>query len=301
VRPIQNTLSINSSQQRKGLFSTCIATPGYLHYIVMKFFRPAVAVLALIALAAATTAARAQSTLTVDDIIQKAVARTQQALSKSPSHDYTYTKVSVVEELDATGKIKDRKEKVYQVSLASGETWVKLISVNGQAPGEADRKQHAENEMNVQKLTGSSKQKKDNREVLLTPELVARFDFELVTEKIINGRRAYQVAFRPKNPEPPVRHLIDRLLNRISGTIYIDAEEFEIAQTEITLGSEVNLLGGIAGSLKKLAYTMTRTRLDDGIWLNTFSSGDFEGRKLLDSTRIKTRSRSINFRPRIAS
>jgi len=57
------------------------------------------------------------------------------------------------------------------------------------------------------------------------------------------------------------------------------------------------LLGGVLGSLKKMAYTLMRTRLADGQWFNASSSGDFEGRKLLDSTRVKTSSRSTNFRP----
>ena len=146
-------------------------------------------------------------------------------------------------------------------------------------------------------MTGRSKSQSDSRDNPLTPELVARFDFKLLGEKEINGRRADQISFQPKNPEAPVRHIVDRLLNRISGTVCIDAEEFEIAQAQVFLGSEVNLLGGVVGSLKKLAYTMTRTRVADGIWFNTFSSGDFEGRKLLDSTRIKTKSQSVNFRP----
>ena len=90
--------------------------------------------------------------------------------------------------------------------------------------------------------------------------------------------------------------MIDRLLNRISGTLWIDAEEFEVARAQISLGSEVDFLGGLVGSLKKLAYTMTRTRVGDGLWFNTLSSGDFEGRKLLDSMRIKTKSQSTNFR-----
>jgi len=54
-------------------------------------------------------------------------------------------------------------------------------------------------------------------------------------------------------------------LNRISGTIWIDADEFEIARADVRLGSEVDLLGGVVGSLKKLAYTMTRTRVADGV------------------------------------
>jgi len=61
-----------------------------------------------------------------------------------------------------------------------------------------------------------------------------------------------------------VRHLVDRLLNRISGTLWIDSDEFELARADIQLRSEVNLLGGVVGTLKKLVYTMTRTRLAEG-------------------------------------
>jgi hypothetical protein len=90
--------------------------------------------------------------------------------------------------------------------------------------------------------------------------------------------------------------MIDRFLNRLSGTLWIDTDEFEIARADLRLSSEVNVLGGMIGSLKKLAYTMTRTRLGEGIWLNTYSSGDFEGRKLIESMRIKTKSLAKNFR-----
>jgi len=235
--------------------------------------------------------------LSADQVIAKAVARAQKPQNKAGLPGYTYTKVTLTEEFDATGNVKERKEKVYQVFFESGATRVKLIEVNGRSPGEAELKKQAENEKHLQKMVGESKSQSESRDNPLTPELVARFDFKLLGETEINGRRAYQIAFQPKNPEPPVHHIVDRLLNRISGKVCIDAEEFEIARAEVFLGSEVNLLGGVVGSLKKLAYTMTRTRVGDGIWFNTFSSGDFEGRKLLDSTRIKTKSQSINFRP----
>ena len=84
-------------------------------------------------------------------------------------------------------------------------------------------------------------------------------------------------------------------VHRVSGALWIDAEEFELARADVQLRSEVNLLGGVIGTLKKLAYTMTRTRLADGVWLKTSSSGDFEGRKLVDAMRIKTKSRSTDF------
>jgi hypothetical protein len=240
----------------------------------------------------------AQAALSANDVVQKAVARTRQAEAGTGKPDYTYTKVSVTEELDATGKIKEHKEKVFQVFFKAGMTHVKLLEVNGRPPGEADLRKQSDNESTVHQLLGQSKSSGgDNRENFLTPELVARFDFKLVGQGAINGRMAYRIAFQPKNPEPPIHRVVDRLLNRISGSLWIDAEEFEVARAEIQLRSEVDLLGGMVGCLKHLAYTMIRTRMTEGVWLNSFSSGDFEGRKLLDSLRIKTRSQSINFRP----
>jgi hypothetical protein len=78
--------------------------------------------------------------------------------------------------------------------------------------------------------------------------------------------------------------------------VWIDAEDFEIARAEVFLRSEVNLFGGVVASLKRLAYTIERTRVADGVWFSTFSTGDFQGRKLLEPAHIRTRSQSVNFR-----
>lgn len=242
-------------------------------------------------------AAHGNPSLSADEIMQKALDRTGQVVAHSSSPAFTYTKVTITEELDTKGHVKDRKEKVYEASFREGASSLKLLTVNGHPPDEADAKQQAENESNARKLTGPPKSAKpENGEVLLTPELVARYDFTRLADKIINGRRNYQLAFQAKQPGLPENRLIDRLLNRLSGRLYIDVDEFEIAQAEIHLGSEVHLLAGVIGSLKKFAFTMTRTRIADGVWLSTLSTGDFEGRRLLDSMRIKTKSHVSNFR-----
>lgn len=234
--------------------------------------------------------------LPAEKIIQKAVNRAEQAES-SPG-GYTYTKITMTEEFDSSGNVKERKEKVWEVTFRAGTTQVKLLEVNGHPPAEADLKKQAGNEGNLHQLLGQSKTTKgDNRENFLTSELAARFDFNLLGEANLNGRRTYQIGFGPKNPEPPVHRLVDRMLNRLSGTLWIDAEEFEIARAEVRLGSEVDLLGGVIGCLKKLAYRLDRTRVAEGVWFSTSSIGDFEGRKLLDSHRVKTTSQSSNFKP----
>lgn len=241
-------------------------------------------------------ASRAAAPLTADAIIQKSVVRGQQD-QQNTVPDFIYRKLTVTEELDGDGNVKEHREKVYEVSYRDGLSHATLLLVNGHLPSETDLRQQSQNEMNIRQITGDSQSTKgDNRENFLTPELVSRFDFTLLGQTNLNGRTTYQIAFQPKNPLPPVHRLMDRLLNQLSGTLWIDAEEFEVARAEVALRSEVNLLGGIAASLKKLTYTLERTRVAEGIWFSTLSSGDFQGRKLLDSTHIKTKSRSVQFR-----
>jgi hypothetical protein len=234
--------------------------------------------------------------LTGDGIIQKAVERASSTRAGKPSPEYTYTKVNVTEELDGKGKIRDRKERVFQVKFQSGNTYVKLLEVNGRAPAQSDVKFQAETQSSIHQFFGQSAAGGDNRENFLTADLASRFDFNLLDQSVIAGRQTYRIAFKPKHPQPPAHRVMDRVLNQISGTLWIDAQEYEIARADVQLGSEVDFLGGVIGCLRKLAYSMTRVRVADGVWLHSFSSGDFEGRKLLEPMRIKMKSECTDFR-----
>lgn len=239
---------------------------------------------------------RAETALTADQVIEKAIARGQQDQQGSVP-DFKYRKLTATEELDSTGKVKEHREKVYEISYRGGLSHATLLQVNGHLPTDEDLKQQSDNEVNLAKLLGQAKPAKgDNRENFLTAELASRFDFKLLGRTNLNGRAAYEISFAPKAPALPVHRLVDRLLNQISGTLWIDAQEFEVARAEVSLRAEVNLLGGLVGSLKKLTYTLERTRVADGVWFSTLSVGDFQGRKLLDSTHIRTKSQSVHFR-----
>ena len=242
------------------------------------------------------SAQAADSPPSADTIIERMIDRAQQSLGSQTQTAYSYTKVTVYEELDGRGKVKGRKEKTYQVMFKDGASTVKLLQVNGHAPEAADLKQQAENEAKARQLLAKSKSDPVNPHAnLFTPELAARFQYELAGTTTIDGRSAWKIAFRPASPELPEKRIVDRLLNRISGSVWIDTEDYEIAHAEIYLGSEVNLLGGVIASLKRLEFSLNRSRIADGVWCNTSSTGEFEGRKLIDAMRIKTRSRSTDF------
>src|SRR5215831_17215351 len=203
--------------------------PSWLSYIRIKMFvfakKWTLWVLLLVLSVIAPRSSRAGEVPTADEIISKAVAHAQESKTRERPASYSYTKLTLTEEFDAAGNMKDRKERMYQVVLQGGATHLKLISVNGRPPTEAELKIQSENETHTRRLLGQSKSGKgDNRENFLTPDLVAHYSFKLNGQVNVNGRPAYEVTFAPKNPDAPIHHLADRLLNRISGTICIDVQ-----------------------------------------------------------------------------
>ena len=232
--------------------------------------------------------------LSAEQIVAKAVTRQKQVQNCPVHRDYTFRKVTLTEELDATGKSRDRKERVYEVSSRDGASYVRLLEVNGHAPVGAEIKKQNETESNARQLMGKSI-RNDSRGYFLTAEVAVRYKFTLVGQAVVNGRPAFQLNFEPRSPALPQHHILDRLLDRLSGSLWVDCEEFEVARAQIQLRSEVELLAGVIGSLRKMDYTVTRTRVAEGLWLNTDSNGSFEGRKLLEPMHIKTRSQCLDF------
>ena len=235
--------------------------------------------------------------LSAAEIVKKAIARTQSSKDDSRRADYAYTKQVVVEDLDNQGRVTETKEKLFR--FISGLGSLEQIKVNGRTVG-ADRVKKEEERVAQQssQLVGSKPSKRDDHwEKYLTPELLAKYQFTLEDRKLVQGRPAYVIAFQPRNGTLPVRQMVDRLLNQLAGRIWIDEQEFEIARAELSSQAKVTL-GGVMevfGSLNRFNYVLERIRLQDGVWFNRVANGDFEGRKLLDNTHVKTRSETSGF------
>lgn len=246
---------------------------------------------------ATAPAARAQTPLSADDIVQKAVQRAQSSAAHDARPDYRYTKHTVTEELDSQGRLKVRREKLYDVRVESGLSRLKLVRLNGQdLSGDEQKKQDAQDQAQRDKMSDNKAGKKgDERENFLTADLVARYKFRLLRVVQVNGRDSYELAFQPASSNLPVNHVVDRFLNQMAGTVWIDAGEFEIARAEIHLQAEVTLWGGVIGTLTQCSYTLERVRQPDGAWFNGLSHGFFQGRKLLEPMLIRTRSESKDF------
>jgi len=243
---------------------------------------------------------RAATPLTADEVIRRTVERADPATASNvvAKPDYKYQKRTVTEEIDTKGKLKDRKEKLYEVSLESGLSYFKLLQINGQGltPKELKKQEDKEAAERAKWMDTKSPQKGDKWENFLTAELVARYKFTLLETRMMNERTTYVLKFEPKSDNLPVKKLTDRFLNHVGGKVFIDAEDFEITRADVHLNAEISLWGGIVGTLRRCDYTLVRTRMPDGVWMNSSSHGVFEGRKLLEQMFIRTNSESTDFR-----
>lgn len=246
--------------------------------------------LLLLALGLATAKA-----LTADEIMRKTVAKADSASNANPRINYLYNKTSVTEKLDAKGKVAERREKL--IRIKSGKGSVVQIKINGKPlPGEELAREQAEVQAEDQRMNDSRvARRSDNWERLLTTELISRYKFTLVRQEPFNGRMAHMLTFKPAGGELPVREISDRFINNLCGTIWVDAEDFEIAKADLWLRSEVTLWGGLLGALRKFDYKVERIRLDDGVWFNRHARGEFAGRKFVDRVFMRTRVQCGDF------
>jgi hypothetical protein len=250
----------------------------------------------LAALPLAGLAENASSAPSPDEIVRKAIERAETPAARQLRPDYLFSRHTVTEELDDKGKVKTRREKLFEVSVNAGLFHKKLLQVNGQNLSAAELiKQEERDAADRQKLPDSKPgRKQDEGDTYLTKEMTGKYNFSLVDTTPVNGRMAYLLAFEPKSGLP-VRKITDRIANQAAGRVWIDTEDFEIARAEIHLKSEIELWGGMIGTLRHCRYTLERTRLPDGVWFDSLAHGIAEGRKLIEPFLIRMRTESSNF------
>ena len=234
--------------------------------------------------------------LTPDEIITRAVAKAQSNYNAKVLRDYAYQKTSTTEVLDGEGAVKERKEKVYLVH--AGRAILQQMKCNGEivAAEELKKEDRRVSEVRQEVTESKSSSREESWEKFLTGELAGKYTFSLVSTEPVNGRSAYVLAFSPRE-DLPVRRMVDRVLNRLAGRIWVDQEEFEIAKATISLQSQATLGGllKVVGALKRFDYKVERVRVAENIWFNRATQGDFESRKLWDSTRTRVMTEASGF------
>lgn len=232
-----------------------------------------------------------------DDVMRRFMERANAIAQTNAATLYVYDKRSITQELDASDKPVKTTEKLYTVRLVGGVPFQRLAKIQGRdlTPRELERENQRELAFR-QRLSGVDlKKKSQQREAVVTKDLIDRFEFRVTKREQVRERNVLALAFKPK-PGQPEKNFQDKLLNRFTGTLWVDEQEYELTKLDATMAGPVSIGWlGVAGALERCHLTMERLRLPDGMWANASSSFMIAGRKLLSAMRVKAVEESSNF------
>jgi hypothetical protein len=130
--------------------------------------------------------------------------------------------------------------------------------------------------------------------VSLDEELLQRFEFKLVRRELINERPAFLLRFSARNQPVSVLQFQERVLNRMTGLVWVDEQDYELVKAHFLLSEPVSL--GILGAVESLSFAFERFRAEDGNWLPERTETFFKGRKFLTPVQTRKQVRYSGFR-----
>lgn len=223
-------------------------------------------------------------------------ARTLAESEQAPQ--YTYEKRTVLEQLDAEGRVLTSEEKIHQVRLIRGFPFNRLVKIKGRelTPEELKREDAREEKFQQQFVSSDRRKMAARKEALVTPELLARYEFAVKQRVVLGNRPTLVVTFKPKAGDLQERSVEDRILNRLSGTLWIDEAEADTARVEAILAESVAVgWFGLLASLTRCDLSLTRQRMPDGVWINDRMTLFIQARKLVSSQRFRLTEESHGF------
>jgi hypothetical protein len=232
---------------------------------------------------------------TMDFVIQKVVER---AVSQEDKNDnlfdmnYQYTRTRTWEYRNSRGELKSRDEKssVENKPERIAARNARLIAANQPVPPSPPRVKDAPVTDTHSNIRGKALKVKDYS----IPNLVSRFQYTLVGREMLNGRPSLVVDFKPAKKDLPVNGFADKFINKAAGRVWIDEEDYAIAQAQLRLTEQVNVFGGLVGAVWKFDYGFTRLRTPEGFWFARNMDWHLEGREVVVNRIVDYHEKKLN-------
>jgi hypothetical protein len=229
-----------------------------------------------------------------DDLVDKVLrwAAEQHAAKRR----YDFRRLADVEILDRHGKVEKREQRVYRAAQIDGETYDRLVSIDGEPLDEDELEEEREREERFREHQAERREEGDKP--FFERDLAGRFVFRVLGREQVRGRPAYVLSFEPDTGKDlPEDEDEDRFLNALAGKVWIDAEEFAIARIHARLTHTVRFGLGLLAYFKKINLKFDMRRNARGRWLPHKTKTYVWGRSLLlKPIRLREQSKFVDFR-----
>jgi len=232
---------------------------------------------ALWVLAAACGLAACRSAAAQDprDIVRRAVLLLDHNLTAA--RDYTFVERSDTRELDADAHVKNRKLRLYEVTLLEGSPYRRLAGRDDRplSPDEdraeakrlqdsIDQRRKETPAQRAKRIAEWEKKRTQEREPLR--EIPDAFDFRLAGEEPLEGRPTWVIEATPR-PGYRARTSIGKLFPKFRGKLWIDKADHQWVKTSAEATGNIWLGLMLARVSKGARLEVEMTRVNDEIWL----------------------------------
>ena len=206
----------------------------------------------------------------VATIIQRSVEANNRDWDAAPWFDYT--------ERDKEGN----GTKTYAVTMLYGSPYERLMEVNGHrlsAEKEKEEEKKYENAVAERRHEQPNKhaarigkyEAERKRDRILMEQLTKAFEFKLVGNEEVKGRKVYVLKATPlKGYRPPNRD--SHVLTGMEGTMWIDQETFQWVKVEAHVTRPVRIQGFLAEVEPGTQFELEKTPVTPDVWLATHFS-----------------------------
>ncbi|HAV64532.1 MAG TPA: hypothetical protein DCY13_19460 [Verrucomicrobiales bacterium] len=199
-------------------------------------------------------------------------------------------RTNITEEFGRNGKVASREMKVYRITSGESRRDTELLTIDGRKPTVEELEKDRERLKRKRSRESGEETPDRSRQIdaFITLELLSRYLFEVQGREVINGRPNLIVTFKPGPGERDSDRLVDRVLDRIGGIIWIDEAEYELTRADIRLREKLNIWGGLLAQLEQLHLQILRTREPDGRWRDQLTEARFVGRAVARRINVRT-------------
>src|SRR6266704_599146 len=173
-----------------------------VHYCELKYCLAGA--FGLLAFPVASSASASPPLPSATNVLNRVTERASHVARDGNDEKYSYAKKTLTQELNSQGEVIQSTEKKYKVLLVRGWPFSRLVQIQGKKLSEADIRKEDEREQQFRsKLEGRDlKKMREKKEAWIRPELLARFNFNVISNAVYANRQAWVLEFKPKAGAP---------------------------------------------------------------------------------------------------
>jgi len=221
------------------------------------------------------SSAQTASNLDPLEIVRKSVSHDQANWERAKS--YTYIVRTRVREQKSPGNYKDMEHKAEEVLYLYGEPYERTIEKDGNPLSEEEarkeqrkldktlaKRQNESSSERAKRIEAFEKRRREQRD--FAREIPEAYNFKLLGEEVVNGRKAWIVDATPK-PNYTPKNSRASMLKKFHGKMWIDQQEYQWVRLEGEVIDTVSWGLFLARLAKGSKIFFEQVRVNDEVWM----------------------------------